>query len=103
MSSLRASVSHPAAAELRRWTLDEFRGIGGTPSRPSAPTVVRLMRQDDRLVLDVADHDLAASPQPADRPLGKGGLGLRLTQTFAAEVGWYTTDETKHVWASFPG
>jgi serine/threonine-protein kinase RsbW len=46
---------------------------------------------------------LAASPEPADRPLGQGGLGLRLTRMFAAEVGWYITDETKHVWASFPG
>jgi serine/threonine-protein kinase RsbW len=46
---------------------------------------------------------LAASPEPADRPLGQGGLGLRLTRMFAAEVGWYITDETKRVWASFPG
>ena len=68
------------------------------------PTVVRLMRDGDRLILDVADHDLQAKPQIADdRPLGAGGLGLRLTKTFAIDVGWYTVDDTKHVWASFPG
>jgi serine/threonine-protein kinase RsbW len=68
------------------------------------PTVVRLLRAGDHLVLDVADHDLGAAPEVVeDRPLGDGGLGLQLTQTFAVEIGWYTTDTTKHVWASFPG
>ena len=68
------------------------------------PTVVRLLRAGDHLVLDVADHDLGAAPEVVqDRPLGNGGLGLHLTQTFAVDTGWYTTDATKHVWASFPG
>jgi signal transduction histidine kinase len=68
------------------------------------PTVVRLLRAGDHLVLDVADHDLGAPPELVDdRPLGDGGLGLQLTQTFAVDIGWYTTDATKHVWASFPG
>jgi len=67
------------------------------------PTVVRLLRQDDRLIIDVADHDRDAEPRLAeDRPLGAGGLGLQLTRTFAIDVGWYSTDATKHVWASFP-
>lgn len=67
------------------------------------PTVVRLLRQDDRLILDVADHDLDAPPRmDEDRPPGDGGLGLRLAQSFAVDVGWYTTGVTKHVWASFP-
>ncbi|WP_433373784.1 ATP-binding protein [Actinoplanes sp. CA-142083] len=67
------------------------------------PTVVRLLRQDDRLIIDVADHDRDAEPRVAeDRPLGAGGLGLQLTKTFAIDVGWYSTDATKHVWASFP-
>nr|WP_296063528.1 ATP-binding protein [uncultured Actinoplanes sp.] len=132
MSSLRISVPPAAAAELRRWTLDDFQelrelraalrlalgdqddlcdriAVVATELATNAlrhglpPTVVRLMRQGDRLIVDVADHDLAASPEPADRPLGEGGLGLRLAQTFAADVGWYIADETKHVWASFPG
>ena len=68
------------------------------------PTVVRLLRAGDHLILDVADHDLAAAPELVeDRPLGDGGLGLQLTQTFAVETGWYTRGDTKHVWASFPG
>lgn len=67
------------------------------------PTVVRLLREDDHLILDVADHDLQATPRlDVDRPLGAGGLGLQLTKTFAIDVGWYITDVTKHVWASFP-
>jgi anti-sigma regulatory factor (Ser/Thr protein kinase) len=67
------------------------------------PTVVRLLRESDRLIIDVADHDRHAAPQvDAGRPLGAGGLGLQLTRTFAADVGWYATDATKHVWASFP-
>jgi hypothetical protein len=68
------------------------------------PTVVRLLRERDRLIIDVADHDPDAAPRlDEDRPLGMGGLGLQLTRTFAAEVGWYSRDDTKHVWASFPG
>lgn len=67
------------------------------------PTEVRLLREDDHLILDVADHDLGTLPEvDEDRPLGAGGLGLQLTKTFAIDVGWYTTDDTKHVWASFP-
>jgi serine/threonine-protein kinase RsbW len=67
------------------------------------PTVVRLLRDREHLILDVADYDPAAAPQLiSDRPLGAGGLGLQLTRSFAGDVGWYTTDVTKHVWASFP-
>jgi serine/threonine-protein kinase RsbW len=67
------------------------------------PTLVRLLREGDRLILDVADHDLSAAPAVDDRPLGAGGLGLKLTKTFAIDLGWYRTDIAKHVWASFPG
>ncbi|GLY06007.1 hypothetical protein Acsp01_63860 [Actinoplanes sp. NBRC 101535] len=67
------------------------------------PTVIRLLRVDDRFVLDCADHDVQAAPRlDPDRPPGRGGLGLLLTRTFAVDVGWYKTDRTKHVWASFP-
>jgi hypothetical protein len=49
-------------------------------------------------------HVLAArlGSLPEGRPLGAGGLGLQLTRTFAIEVGWYATELTEHVWASFP-
>jgi serine/threonine-protein kinase RsbW len=67
------------------------------------PTVVRLMRVRDRLIIDVADYDRDAEPHVAEgRPLGAGGLGLQLARTFASDIGWYATDVTKHVWASFP-
>ncbi|MGK5680549.1 ATP-binding protein [Actinoplanes sp. URMC 104] len=68
------------------------------------PTEVRLLRYDHRLILDVADYDVGTLPEVDDsRPLGAGGLGLQLTKTFAIDTGWYTTETTKHVWASFPG
>lgn len=67
------------------------------------PTEVRLLRDHDRLIIDVADHDLTAAPVlDEDRPLGAGGLGLQLTREFAIDVGWYLSDLTKHVWAGFP-
>lgn len=70
----------------------------GTP-----PTVVRLLSEPGRLILDVVDHNPEALPRPAgDRPPGAGGLGLRLTATFAIDFGWYATGATKHVWAAFP-
>lgn len=67
------------------------------------PTVVRLLSADDRFVLDVADHDVQSVPELADtRPFTAGGRGLMLAQAFCLQVGWYTTEFTKHVWASFP-
>lgn len=67
------------------------------------PTEVRLLRDHDRLIIDVADHDLTAAPVlDEDRPLGAGGLGLQLAREFAIDVGWYLSDLTKHVWAGFP-
>jgi serine/threonine-protein kinase RsbW len=133
MTSLPTSVPHPAAVELRRWTLDNFRELrllraalreavadtaGEVSDRMAVvatelatnalrhglpPTVVRLLGDGDRLIIDVADHDLAAEPTvDEDRPLGAGGLGLQLTRTFAIDVGWYAAEQAKHVWASFP-
>jgi two-component sensor histidine kinase len=67
------------------------------------PTVVRLQRAGDALVLDVTDHDPAAVPEVADdRPPGQGGLGLRFAQELSLDVGWYAHDGVKHVWATFP-
>jgi len=68
-----------------------------------APTVVRLLTEPGRLILDVVDHRPEAFPRPdGDRPPGRGGLGLRLTARFAIDFGWYATGATKHVWAAFP-
>ncbi|MFC7529607.1 ATP-binding protein [Actinoplanes sp. GCM10030250] len=68
----------------------------------SPPAVVRLMQLDRRLIIDVADHDLEAEPRfDVERPPGSGGLGLMLARSFAVDVGWYRSEDSKHVWASF--
>ena len=67
------------------------------------PTIVRLLRTRDEFVLDVADHDLANVPELAHtRPVNAGGRGLHIADAFALEVGWYATENTKHIWAAFP-
>ncbi|SDT71884.1 ATP-binding protein [Actinoplanes derwentensis] len=66
------------------------------------PTVIRLLREPGLLILDVADHDLAGEPLlDLSRPVGLGGLGLRLVKTFANGFGWHRTAKTKHIWATF--
>ncbi|GIF02674.1 ATP-binding protein [Actinoplanes siamensis] len=66
------------------------------------PTEVRLLHTGELFVLDVADHDLTTIPELADtRPIDAGGRGLLLAQSFAVEVGWYATEQTKHIWATF--
>ncbi len=67
------------------------------------PTIVRLLATDDCLVLDVADHDLRALPELADtQPVSAGGRGLQIAQKLSLSVGWYATDTTKNIWATFP-
>ncbi|MFE9692619.1 ATP-binding protein [Micromonospora sp. NPDC005806] len=67
------------------------------------PTVITLLGADDCFLLDVADHDLSSVPDPADiSPLDSGGRGLFLAESVSLAVGWYATDETKNIWASFP-
>ena len=67
------------------------------------PTVIRLLRSEDQFVLDVADRDLDNLPELRDtRPVNAGGRGLLLAQMFSLEVGWYATEDAKHIWASFP-
>lgn len=66
------------------------------------PTVIRLLREPGSFVIDVADHDLAGEPLfDQERPIGLGGLGLRLARAFATDVGWYRTAKTKNIWAKF--
>ncbi|MEH0843351.1 ATP-binding protein [Micromonospora sp. CPCC 205711] len=67
------------------------------------PTIVRLMSDDDRFVLDVADHDLSTIPELAHtRPLGAGGRGLQIAMAVSLDVGWYASECTKNIWAAFP-
>jgi anti-sigma regulatory factor (Ser/Thr protein kinase) len=65
------------------------------------PAVVALLHADGHLIVDVADRDPAGEPAVDDqRPAGTGGLGLPLAQRLAEDVGWYATDDGKHVWAA---
>ncbi|MGN9810971.1 ATP-binding protein [Micromonospora sp. BQ11] len=67
------------------------------------PTIVRLLATDDCLILDVADHDLAHMPDLDEvRPADTGGRGLQIAQAVSLDVGWYATEDTKNIWASFP-
>jgi len=67
------------------------------------PTVLSLLADDLDYLLDVCDADLETTPVIAgERPSGAGGFGLLIAHRLSQEVGWYTTDETKHVWATFP-
>src|SRR6478609_1442896 len=67
------------------------------------PTVLSLLADDLDYLLDVCDADLETTPVIAgERPSGAGGFGLLIAHRLSQEVGWYTTDATKHVWATFP-
>ncbi len=67
------------------------------------PTVLSLLVDADDYLLDVCDTDLETTPVIAGaRPSGAGGFGLLIAHRLSQEVGWYTTDSTKHVWAIFP-
>ncbi|KGM09716.1 ATP-binding protein [Cellulomonas bogoriensis] len=66
------------------------------------PTIVQLLSNGEEFLLDVADHDTTAAPHIAGvREPGAGGFGLYLAQTLSLDVGWYTSETTKHVWARF--
>ncbi|GIG41404.1 ATP-binding protein [Cellulomonas phragmiteti] len=67
------------------------------------PTIVVLSRTDEQWLLDVADHDPESQPVYAGtRITGAGGLGLHLARQLSLSVGWYTTETTKNIWATFP-
>ncbi|MFC0029177.1 ATP-binding protein [Micromonospora chaiyaphumensis] len=67
------------------------------------PTIVTLLATDDTFLLDVADHDLRTVPGLGDiHPLDSGGRGLMLAESVSLAVGWYATEGTKNIWASFP-
>lgn len=67
------------------------------------PTTVRLLATDDRLILEVADHDLTMVPDVDDsRPDDAGGRGLQIVRAVSLDVGVYATEGTKNIWASFP-
>lgn len=66
------------------------------------PALIRLLQRPGVLILDVADQDVDGEPLfDQERPVGLGGLGLHLARTFASDLGWYRTVDTKHIWARF--
>ena len=66
------------------------------------PTIITLLATDDRFLLDVADHDVSSVPELTDiSPPDSGGRGLFLAQSVSLDVGWYATEKTKNIWASF--
>ncbi|WP_030272873.1 ATP-binding protein [Micromonospora globosa] len=66
------------------------------------PTIITLLATDDRFLLDVADHDVSTVPELTDiHPMDSGGRGLFLAQSVSLDVGWYGTEKTKNIWASF--
>lgn len=67
------------------------------------PTIVELSRAERLWLLDVGDQDPSSAPVYAGvRVTGAGGLGLHLARQLSLEVGWYTTQTTKNIWATFP-
>lgn len=67
------------------------------------PTVLSLHTDGRDYLLDVCDSDLESIPMLAgERPVGAGGFGLLIARRLSQDVGWYTAESTKHVWAIFP-
>lgn len=67
------------------------------------PTILSLHTDGRDYLLDVADSDLESVPMLAgERPVGAGGFGLLIARRLSQDVGWYTAESTKHVWAIFP-
>lgn len=68
-----------------------------------APATVRLWSAPEGYLLDVADGTPASAPlRPEGRGPGEGGFGLALVARVADDLGWYSTQDAKHVWATFP-
>jgi serine/threonine-protein kinase RsbW len=64
------------------------------------PTTVQLFCTDTSFILDVADrHPLVAPRFVADPRPGAGGLGLHMARKLSSDMGWYTVDGSKVVWA----
>lgn len=67
------------------------------------PTVLSLHSDNTDYLLDVCDANLDGTPVFAgERPSGAGGFGLVIARRLSQDVGWYTTETAKHVWAIFP-
>ncbi|MFF5083475.1 ATP-binding protein [Actinoplanes sp. NPDC000266] len=122
-------ASPVTADEVGRWTVDEpvelrmlraeLRKVDDVPPddmllvvatelasnalrHARSQAVVALLRDRDTVIIDVADRDPAGRPSvDVRRPKRSGGLGLRLAERLALDVGWYPAAGGKHVWARF--
>jgi serine/threonine-protein kinase RsbW len=88
-------------AERAALVVTELAGNALRHGRP--PAVVRLLRVEGGFILDVADQDRENIPAPAaGAHTDHGGRGLLIARSLAGELGWYTTEHAKHIWARFP-
>jgi len=101
----RVGASPSAAGGLsgtQRMVLVASELVANALEHARPPVVARLLCDGDVAVLDVVDRSPEAPPVvPEGREPGEGGHGLRLAETVADRVGWYSTGAEKHVWAQF--
>ena len=66
------------------------------------PVLVHLRSGDELFLIEVIDHDPHTTPTfSGTRTPGAGGFGLQIARRVGQDVGWYTTESTKHVWVTF--
>ena len=97
----QAAAGQADVAQRVALVATELAGNALRHGRP--PVVVRLLRDDDCYILDVADHDPDHAPQPAGGGghSQAGGRGLLIAGSLAEQLCWYRDEHSKHVWASF--
>jgi hypothetical protein len=94
-------MSHGGLVELRnRLALSCSELVTNALRHGQPPIEVRLLTDGDAWLLDVQDAATDRLPNPyPERPLGHGGYGLLLVARLASQLGWYVSDDAKHVWA----
>jgi hypothetical protein len=94
-------MAHGGLVELRnRVALSCSELVTNALRHGKPPIEVRLLTDGDAWLLDVTDAATDRLPTPyPDRPLGHGGYGLLLVARLASQLGWYVSDDAKHVWA----
>ena len=64
------------------------------------PTTVQLCRTETTFILEVVDNNPWVAPRFAERRHpGARGLGLHMARQLSLDMGWYSQDATKRVWA----
>ncbi len=66
------------------------------------PAQVRLGLDGTHVLVVVSDGDPSHAPFLAEgRAPGDGGFGLQIARRLSAEIGWWSDEAGKHVWATF--